>query len=231
MHTGAAQPASGNKLLATRAASTAAEAAFAVEGSIFIAGAAVQWLRDRLRLISNAAESEAVARSVSDTAGVYVVPAFVGLGAPHWDSGARGTITGMTLGTTREHIVRATLESIAYQTRELIDCMQADSGKRLEELRVDGGAAANDFLMQFQADILGTRIVRPADTETTALGAAYLAGLATGIWKNTDELESMWAREKVFEPNMDAGRREELFAGWRQAVRQARMNHAGLATA
>ena len=231
MHTGATQPVSANKLLATRAASTGNEAAFAVEGSIFVAGAAVQWLRDRLRLFSNAAESEAVAQSVADTGGVYVVPAFVGLGAPHWDAAARGTITGMTLGTTREHIVRATLESIAYQTRELIDCMQADSGKRLEELRVDGGASANDFLMQFQADILGTRIVRPADTETTALGAAYLAGLATGIWKSTDELESMWARDKVFEPQMDAGKREELYAGWKQAVRQARMQDAGRASA
>ena len=231
MHTGATQPFSSNQLLATRAASTSSEPAFAVEGSIFVAGAAVQWLRDRLRLVTNSAESEAVARSVPDTAGVYVVPAFVGLGAPHWDAAARGTITGMTLGTTREHIVRATLESIAYQTRELIDCMQADSGKRLEELRVDGGASANDFLMQFQADILGTRIVRPADTETTALGAAYLAGLATGVWKNTNELESLWARERVFEPQMDAGRREELFTGWKQAVRQARMQDAGRASA
>ena len=231
MHTGGTQPASANKLIATRAASASNGAAYAVEGSIFVAGAAVQWLRDRLRLVSNAAESEAVARSVSDTGGVYVVPAFVGLGAPHWDAEARGTITGMTLGTTREHIVRATLESIAYQTRELIDCMQADSGKRLEELRVDGGASANDFLMQFQADILGTRIVRPADTETTALGAAYLAGLATGIWKSTDELETLWVRERVFEPQMDAGKREELFAGWKQAVRQARMQDANLATA
>jgi glycerol kinase len=231
MHTGAVQPVSANQLIATRAASTSNEAAFAVEGSIFVAGAAVQWMRDRLRLISNAAESEAVARSVPDTGGVYLVPAFVGLGAPHWDAAARGTITGMTLGTTREHIVRAALESIAYQTRELIDCMQADTGERLEELRVDGGASSNDFLMQFQADILGTRIVRPADTETTALGAAYLAGLATGLWKSTDELETLWGRDRVFEPQMDVSKREELYAGWKKSVRQARMQDGRTVTA
>jgi glycerol kinase len=229
MHTGERLPVSENRLLGTRAASVSDRPAFAIEGSIFVAGAAVQWMRDRLRLITNAAESEAVARSVPDTGGVYLVPAFVGLGAPHWDGRARGTLTGMTLGTTREHIVRAALESIAYQTRELIDAMQADVGQRLEELRVDGGASANDFLMQFQADILGCPIVRPADTETTALGAAYLAGLATGIWNSTTELESMWAREHVFEPSMDAARRDELFAGWKHAVRQARLQDSAAA--
>lgn len=222
MHTGASAPVSLNRLITTRAASTDSSAQFALEGSIFIAGAAVQWLRDRLGLIASAAESEALAASVPDTGGVYVVPAFVGLGAPHWDAEARGTVTGMTLGTGRAHIVRATLESIAYQTRELIEAMKADSGERLEELRVDGGAAANDFLMQFQADILGTPIVRPADVETTALGAAYLAGLARGVWKNTAELESMWARDRVFEPQMPESRREELYAGWKCAVERAR---------
>ena len=180
MHTGATIPVSRNKLLATAAAD-----GYAIEGSIFVAGAAVQWLRDKLGLIATSAESQDLAHSVPDTGGVYVVPAFVGLGAPHWNADARGLITGLTLGTTRAHIVRATLEAIAYQTRELIDAMQADSGARLAELRVDGGAAQNDFLMQFQSDILGCRIVRPVDTETTALGAAYLAGLATGIWKST----------------------------------------------
>jgi glycerol kinase len=229
MHTGERLPVSENRLLATRAASVLSRASFAMEGSIFVAGAAVQWIRDRLGLIASAAESEAVARSVPDTGGVYLVPAFVGLGAPHWDAGARGTLTGMTLGTSREHIVRATLESIAYQTKELIDAMQADSGQRLEELRVDGGAAGNDFLMQFQADILGCPIVRPVDTETTALGAAYLAGLATGVWKSTEELEQMWARDRVFEPAMDEGRRDELFAGWKRAVRQARLQESAAA--
>jgi glycerol kinase len=152
---------------------------------------------------------------------VYIVPAFVGLGAPHWNGDARGLITGLTLGSTRAHLVRATLEAIAYQTRELVDAMQADSGASLKELRVDGGAAQNDFLMQFQADMLGCRIVRPVDTETTALGAAYLAGLATGVWKNTAEVEQFWRADKVFEPQMDTTQREELFAGWKKAVAKA----------
>jgi glycerol kinase len=222
MHTGATMPVSRNRLLGTRAASAGTEPAFAIEGSIFIAGAAVQWLRDKLGIIATSAESEAIASSVDDTGGVYVVPAFVGLGAPHWDAGARGLATGLTLGTSRAHIVRATLESIAYQTRELIDAMRADTGERLKELRVDGGASANNFLMQFQADILGTPIVRPADVETTAAGAAYLAGLATGVWKSTEELEAMWVRERIFEPSMPDSRREDLFGGWKAAVSRAR---------
>ncbi len=222
MHTGGVRPVSKNRLLATRAASTDQKAQFAVEGSVFVAGAAVQWLRDKLGLISNAAETEALAASVADTGGVYVVPAFVGLGAPHWDSAARGTITGITASTDRAQIVRATLEGIAYQTRELTDAMQADSGTRLQELRVDGGASANAFLMQFQADILGCRIVRPADIETTALGAAYLAGLATGVYKNTDDLAQFWKSERVFEPIMSSDQRESLFAGWKSAVGRAR---------
>jgi glycerol kinase len=216
MHTGATIPVSRNKLLATAAAD-----GYAIEGSIFVAGAAVQWLRDKLGLIATSAESQDLAHSVPDTGGVYVVPAFVGLGAPHWNADARGLITGLTLGTTRAHLVRATLEAIAYQTRELIDAMQADSGARLAELRVDGGAAHNDFLMQFQSDILGCRIVRPVDTETTALGAAYLAGLATGIWKSTQEVEQFWRAEKVFEPQMGQSQREDLFAGWKRAVSKA----------
>lgn len=223
LHTGAEVPESRNRLLATRAAAPHGGKGFAIEGSIFVAGAAVQWLRDRMRLIATAAESEDVAQSVESTGGVYLVPAFVGLGAPHWDSSARGTITGMTLGTTREHVVRAALESIAYQTRELVEAMQADTGEQVKELRVDGGASANNFLMQFQADILGRPIVRPYDVETTALGAAYLAGLATGVWKSTMELESLWVKDRVFEPRMSADQRESLFAGWNHAVRQARM--------
>jgi glycerol kinase len=218
MHTGAEAPVSRNQLLATRAASFDSQAQFAVEGSIFIAGSAVQWLRDRMGLLRTAAESAAMAHSVSDTGGVYLVPAFVGLGAPYWDPGARGAISGLTLGTTNAHIVRAALESIAYQTRDLIEAMQADSGQKLAELRVDGGAAANDFLMQFQADVLGCRILRPVDTETTALGAAYLAGVAAGVWKNTSELESFWRVERTFEPQMSAGARDELYAGWKNAV-------------
>lgn len=222
LHTGGKLPVSSHKLLATRAASVDGRAQFAVEGSIFIAGAAVQWLRDKVGLISSAAESEPIARSADDTDGVYFVPAFVGLGAPHWDSSARAMLTGVTLGTERKHIVRAVLEAICYQTRELVEAMEADSGEPLRELRVDGGAAANDFLMQFQADILGRRIVRPADTETTALGAAYLAGLSSGFFRDTDELQTFWKAERVFEPTLETGRREELFAGWKRAVAQCR---------
>lgn len=218
MHTGARMPRSKNKLLATRAASTGPQAQFAIEGSVFVAGAAVQWMRDQVSLIPTAAASEAAAESVPDTAGVYFVPAFVGLGAPHWDPDARGLITGITRATTRAHIVRAGLESIAYQTRELVDAMEADSGEALKELRVDGGAAANNFLMQFQADILGRPIVRPADIETTALGAAYLAGLATGFWKSVEEVEQFWRSERCFEPAMSKSRRDSLIAGWKEAV-------------
>jgi glycerol kinase len=187
-----------------------------------VAGAAVQWLRDEIGLIRTSAESEALAESVADSAGVYVVPAFVGLGAPHWDSRARGVISGLTRGSGRAHIVRAALESIAFQSKELIDAMEADSGEVVSELRVDGGAAANNFLMQFQADILGKRVVRPADIETTALGAAYLAGIEEGVWSGADEVESFWRIERCFEPRMAAGVREELIAGWQKAVTRAR---------
>jgi glycerol kinase len=222
MHTGGRQPVSKNRLLATRAASHDAGAQFAIEGSIFIAGAAVQWLRDQLGLIRTAAESDEIAASVSSTGGVYMAPAFVGLGAPHWDSSARGLITGITRSTGKAEIVRAALESIAYQTRELVEAMEADSGERLTELRVDGGATANNFLMQFQADILDRPIVRPADVETTALGAAYLAGLAVGVWKSVEELERFWRSERVFEPRMNADERESLYAGWKRAVARCR---------
>jgi glycerol kinase len=221
LNTGEHRPVSRNKLLATAAASTADRQEFALEGSIFIAGAAVQWLRDSMGLIDTAAESEAVAASVPDAGGVYVVPAFVGLGAPHWSSEARGLITGLTRASGKAHIVRATLESIAYQTRELVDAMQADSGEELAELRVDGGAAANDFLMQFQADILGKPVVRPSNLETTALGAAFLAGLAAGVWKSLEEIESFWGVDKRFEPRMEESRRDELYSGWQGAVARA----------
>lgn len=221
LNTGERRPISANRLLATAAAGAAGKREFALEGSVFIAGAAVQWLRDSLGLIETAAESQGLAESVPDTGGVYLVPAFVGLGAPHWSSDARGLVTGLTRACGKAHIVRATLESIAYQTRELVDAMEADSGEELAELRVDGGAAANDFLMQFQADILGKPVVRPSNVETTALGAAFLAGLAAGVWKNLEEIESFWGVDKRFEPKMAESRRDKLYAGWKHAVARA----------
>ncbi len=221
MHTGTQAFDSRHRLLATTAASAAKAEEFALEGAIFVAGAVVQWLRDGLGLIRSAAESQQAAEAVPDTAGVYLVPAFVGLGAPHWNPAARGILTGLTRGASREHIVRAALESIAYQTRDLVEAMQSDSDEPLAELRVDGGATANDFLMQFQADILGVPVVRPANPETTVLGAAFLAGLATGIWSGTDELESFRRIDRRFEPAMPEVRRESLFQGWRSAVRRA----------
>ncbi|MBI5669677.1 MAG: glycerol kinase GlpK [Chloroflexi bacterium] len=195
---------------------------YALEGSVFIAGAVIQWLRDEMKLIATSAESEPVARSVADTGGVYVVPAFVGLGAPYWDQYARGTIVGLTRGSGRAHIVRAALESIAYQTRDVLEAMRADSGLALSALRVDGGAIRNDFLAQFQADILGVTVQRPAVTETTALGAAYLAGLATGFWSSQDEIAQQWAVEHTFEPSMSADQRDTLYAGWKRAVERAK---------
>ncbi len=195
---------------------------YALEGSVFVAGAAVQWLRDELRLIERSKDIEALAASVPDNGGVYLVPAFVGLGAPYWDPYARGTIVGLTRGSGRGHIARAALEAIAYQTRDVLEAMEADSQLRLHALRVDGGAARNDLLMQFQADILGVPVQRPTVTETTALGAAYLAGLAVGFWQDTSELAANWSVERAFEPQMSAERREMLYSGWRRAVERAR---------
>jgi glycerol kinase len=222
MNTGTEIPTSQSGLVATVGWGRNGQTVFALEGSIFIAGAALQWLRDELKVIKKAAESESMARAVPDAHGVYFVPAFVGLGAPHWDPYARGTIVGITRGTHRNHLVRAALESIAYQTREVVDAMARDSGARPSALRVDGGAARNDFLCQFQADILGIPVERPATTESTALGAAYLAGLATGFWKDEKELAGHLNIERRFEPAMDAARREELYAGWRRAVERAK---------
>jgi glycerol kinase len=222
LHTGGRAPFSRHQLLATRAASAGGQPQYAIEGSVFVAGAALQWLRDKLGLIRHASDSEGLAGAVADTGGVYFVPAFVGLGAPHWDPSARGVLTGITSATGPEHIVRAALESIAYQTRELVEAMEADAGERLRELRVDGGAAVNNFLMQFQADILGRPIVRPADVETTALGAAFLAGLATGFWRSIPEVESFWRVERRFEPRMPEDTRERLYAGWKAAVARCR---------
>jgi glycerol kinase len=196
--------------------------AYALEGAVFVAGAAVQWLRDGLGLIRSAAESEPLARSVADTGGVYLVPAFVGLGAPYWDMYARGTLVGLTRGTTRAHVVRAALEAIAYQTRDVLDAMVRESGRRPAALRVDGGATENDFLCQFQADVLGLPLLRPRVRETTALGAAYLAGLGIGVWRDAGALRSLWQLDRMFEPALPAARREALYAGWRRAVERAR---------
>ncbi len=195
---------------------------YALEGSVFIAGAAIQWLRDGLGIIGHAAETEALAGQVADSGGVYFVPAFVGLGAPYWDSYARGTIVGLTRGTDRRHLVRAALESLCYQSRDVLETMASEAGIRLEALRADGGAAANNLLMQMQADILGVAVQRPAVTETTALGAAYLAGLATGYWPGVDELQAQWRVDAQFNPAMPAEERDRLYRGWQRAVERAR---------
>lgn len=197
---------------------TAQPVIYALEGSIFIAGAAVQWLRDELQIIDTAPEVETLARLVDSSEGVYVVPAFVGLGAPHWDQYARGAIFGLTRGSNRSHIARATLESLAFQTYDVLKTMQDEAGLHLDALRVDGGATGNDLLMQIQADVLGVPVQRPAVTETTALGAAYLAGLATGFWSSTDELVAKWSVDKTFEPSISADQRDDMLAGWQKAV-------------
>ena len=203
------------------------EITYALEGSVFIAGAAVQWLRDELGIITSAAESEQLAGTVTDSNGVYLVPAFVGLGAPHWDPNARGAILGLTRGANKAHLARATLEAIAFQTRDVIDAVEADSGVALTELRVDGGAAANDLLLQIQADILGRDVVRPVVLETTALGAAYLAGLAVSFWKDTREVARNWREDRRFRPQMPADQREELYRGWQRAVERVKGWTAG----
>ena len=222
MNAGNEIPRSNSGLLSTVGWARKGQTVYALEGSVFIAGAAIQWLRDEMGLLKSAAESEAMALAVPDTGGVYLVPAFVGLGAPHWDAYARGTVVGITRGTSRNHFVRAALESIAYQTRAVVDSMTSDSGLRPEVLRVDGGAARNNFLCQFQADILGIPVERPETTESTALGAAYLAGLATGFWKNEEELKHQLKIGRRFEPALDVARREELYAGWQRAVERAK---------
>ncbi len=221
MNTGARAPASQSGLVTTIAWCLDGRVEYALEGSIFVAGSAVQWLRDGLGLISDVAETEAAARSVADTEGAYLVPAFTGLGAPYWDERARGALVGLTRGTTREHLIRATLESIAYQTRDVVECLQQDSKLSLEELRVDGGAAANDFLMQFQADLLGVPVQRPAVLEVTAFGAAALAGLGIGFFPDVASLPSTGGGLSSFEPAMSSDRRDELYAGWKRAVERA----------
>lgn len=222
MHTGDKPVTSKNNLLTTVAWKIGNRTDYALEGSIFIAGAAVQWLRDGLGLIRTAADSEALASSVPGTDGVYVVPAFAGLGAPHWDAYARGTIVGVTRGTTAAHIARATLEGIAFQVSDVLAAMQKDSGIRLKELRVDGGASLNNLLMQFQSDILGVPVVRPIVAETTALGAAYLAGLAVGYWKSVAEISRQWQVARRYRPAMRAAERKGLLADWSRALDRAR---------
>ncbi len=222
MNTGEIPVASANNLLTTVAWKIGKRTDYALEGSVFIGGAVVQWLRDGLGIIGSSADVEALACQVEDTDGVYLVPAFSGLGAPHWDPYARGTIVGITRGTKAAHIARAALESIAYQSADLLECMQADSGIRIGELRVDGGATVNDTLMQFQADILGMPVVRPPVRETTALGAAYLAGLSVGVWKNIKEIGDGIPAESRFLPNMSRERVERLIRGWKRALERAR---------
>ncbi|HJV57134.1 MAG TPA: glycerol kinase GlpK [Methylomirabilota bacterium] len=221
LNTGPRAVASAEGLLTTVAWTVEGATSYALEGAVFIAGAAVQWLRDGLGVIKQAAEAEALARSVADTGGVYLVPAFVGLGAPYWDPYARGTLVGITRGTTRAHLARAALEAIAYQSRDVLDTMRRESGVPLRTLRVDGGAAANNFLCQFQADVLGVEVLRPSVTETTGLGAAYLAGVGAGLWKSRD-LGGRWKLERRFTPAMPPAAREAGYAGWRRAVERAR---------
>jgi len=222
MNTGTKAAASSRGLLTTLTAEPDGSAGYALEGSVFIAGAAIQWLRDELKLIAHASESEAAARAIPDNGGVYLVPAFVGLGAPHWDMDARGVLVGLTRGSNRQHLIRATLESIAFQVANVLDAMNADSGLPITELAVDGGAVANDFLMQFQADILGVPVHRPANIATTSLGAAYLAGLGAGIWQRPDDLRALKRVDRVFTPSMPTAERSRLLDGWHHAVRQAR---------
>jgi glycerol kinase len=221
MQTGGRAVASRNKLLTTTAWRIGGHDDFALEGSVFIAGAVVQWLRDGLGIIKTAAEVGVLAATVNDNGGVYFVPAFAGLGTPHWDPYARGTIVGLTRGTNAGHIARAALESIAFQVADMLQAMQADAAIGLSELRVDGGATQNDFLMQFQADLLGVRVVRPKIFETTALGAAYLAGLGVGFWKDAAEIDTQWQAGRVFEPAMERSVADGLSAQWRRALTRA----------
>ncbi len=221
MNTGTIAIASKSGLLTTIAAGTSGKPEYALEGSVFVAGAGVQWLRDSMRMLKNAPQSQNYCDAVEDTAGVYIVPAFAGMGAPYWNQYARGTVVGLTRGCTKEHFIRAVLESIAYQTADVLQAMEQDSGIRLKSLKVDGGASANDFLMQFQADIVDTQVHRPECIETTASGAAYLAGLAVGYWRDREEIRANWQIGRVFEPVMEGGKRQSLLKGWKRAVKCA----------
>lgn len=218
MHTGDKAVSSENGLLTTIAVNPDGTPGYALEGSVFVAGAAIQWLRDEVKILDSAPESELYCLSVPDTNGVYVVPAFTGLGAPYWDQYARGAILGLTRGAGKAHLIRATVESLAYQVTDVIHAMERDSQMKLNALRVDGGASANNFLMQFQSDLLDAQVVRPSCIETTALGAAYLAGLAVGFWKDADEIQKNWKQERVFSPSVTEEKRKKLLKGWKKAV-------------
>ena len=222
LYTGRELVRSQNRLLSTVAWDLGDGLEYALEGSVFIGGAVVQWLRDELRILSSSAESDMMARAVPDSGGVYFVPAFVGLGAPYWDPNARGALFGITRGTRQEQIVRAGLESIAYQTRDLVQAMEADAGRAIQSVRVDGGASVNAFLMQFQADLLGMPLVRPRSCETTALGAAFAAGISAGVWKNRKEISEIWKPDAIFEPAMSETTRAALIEGWNAAVSATR---------
>jgi glycerol kinase len=222
MNTGKEPRRSSRGLLTTIAWGIGGSVEYALEGSVFVAGAAIQWLRDQLGLVRSAAETCELAESVPDTGGVYLVPAFTGLGAPYWDPDARGALLGLTRGSSRAHIVRAALESIAYQTLDVVRCFEADAGLRMRELQVDGGATANDFLMQFQADLLGVPVCRPRVLETTVVGAAFLAGLGAGIWNDREQIARAWQLDRRFEPALPSARRDELYAGWQRAVARVR---------
>ena len=221
MNTGEKPVFSKNGLVTTIAWGLDGKVNYALEGSIFVAGAAIQWLRDELRIIDSAPDSEYMAKTVKDTNGCYVVPAFTGLGAPHWDQYARGTIVGITRGVNKYHIIRATLESLAYQVNDVLVAMKADSGIDLAALKVDGGASANDFLMQTQANIINAPVNRPQCVETTAMGAAYLAGLAVGYWESKEDVIKNWALDKTFEPKIDEEQRSKMIKGWNKAVKYA----------
>ena len=222
MNTGETPCVSKNGLLTTIAIGLGGKVQYALEGSVFVGGAVIQWLRDELRFFTDSSDAEYYAQKVPDNGGVYLVPAFTGLGAPYWDMYARGAIVGLTRGTKREHIIRAAQESIAYQVADLVAAMAADTGLPLNALKADGGASRDRFLMQFQADIMGREVRRPAIRETTALGAAYLAGLATGVWSGTDEIQRLWKCDNSFQPAMDGGERERLLSGWHKAVGRSR---------
>ena len=223
MNTGEEPVKSDSGLLTTIAWGIDGKVTYALEGSVFVAGSAIQWLRDGLRMLKDSKDSEVYANRVQDTNGVYVVPAFVGLGTPYWDSDARGAVFGLTRGTTKEHFIRATLESLAYQTRDVLTVMEKDSNMNLSALRVDGGAVMNDFLMQFQADILNMSVERPKVNENTALGVAYLAGLAVGFWQSTDDIAAQWTLDKQFDVKIKDEIRDQLYSKWLKAVEATRM--------
>lgn len=223
LNTGEEMMRSENGLLTTIAWGIDGKVIYALEGSVFVAGSAIQWLRDGLRMIRSAGDTEAYATRIESAEGVYVVPAFVGLGTPYWDSDARGAVFGLTRGTEKEHFIRATVESLAYQTKDVLLTMEMDAGMKIGKLRVDGGAVSNRFLMQFQSDLLQADVELSRYNETTALGAAYLAGLATGFWKSLDEVESLWAKDETFSPTMDKEKRDQLYSGWKKAVEAARV--------